>query len=213
MPILLPRNWICKWQQPDRGIGEKQHKYYVSKTFHSLKREIKMKKNILLLSTALLFSTSALADNWYIDGGAGFITFDDGTDTLSPTNIYLRGGYRVNQYFNVGLESSTTVSSDQLSGFPGMDFDVDAVTLYVRGGMPVTESVWLYAQLGRTNTELTAEYLGVQVSEDDNDTMYGLGADVDLGSKNLYLALNYSMYNNNDGVDVTAFNLGLGVRF
>lgn len=172
-----------------------------------------MKKNILLLSSVLLLSTSAFAEKWYVDGGAGFIKFDDGTDTLSPTNIYLRGGYQFNQYFNIGLESSTTVSSDQLSDFPGIDFDVDAVTFYVRGGVPVTAGIWVYAQLGRTNTELTGEYLGVQISEDNNDTMYGLGADVDLGSKNLYLALNYSMYNNNDGVDVTAFNLGLGLRF
>ncbi len=172
-----------------------------------------MKKNILLLSASLLFSTSALAENWYIDGGAGFIKFDDGTDTLSPTNLYLRGGYKINQYFNVGLESSTTVSSDQISDAPDVDFDVNAVTFYVRGGVPVTDGIWLYAQLGQTNTELTGEYLGVKVTEDDNDTMYGLGADVDLGSKNLYLALNYSMYNNNDGVDVTAFNLGLGLRF
>lgn len=166
-----------------------------------------------MLSTALLFSSSALAENWYVDGGAGFITFDDGTDSISPTNIYLRGGYKINQYFNVGLESSTTVSSDQISSVPGVDFDVDAVTLYVRGGMPVTEGIWIYGQLGRTNTKLTGEALGIKVSEDDNDTMYGLGADVNLGNKNLYLALNYSMYNNNDGVDVTAFNLGLGVRF
>ncbi len=172
-----------------------------------------MKKNIFLLSTALLFSGSALAENWYVDGGAGFIKFKDSDGTISPTNVYLRGGYKINQYFNVGLESSTTVSSDQLSDFPGVDFDVDAVTFYVRGGMPVTAGIWLYAQLGRTNTELTGEALGIKISQDDNDTMYGLGADVDLGSKNLYLALNYSMYNNNDGVDVTAFNLGLGLRF
>jgi len=172
-----------------------------------------MKKNILLLSAALLFSSSTLAENWYVDGGAGFIKFEEAGDKISPTNIYLRGGYKINQYFNIGLESSTTVSSDQVSSVPGVDFDVNTVTFYVRGGMPVTDSIWIYGQLGRTNTELTGEALGIKVSDDDNDTMYGLGADVDLGSKNLYLALNYSMYNNNDGVDVTAFNLGLGVRF
>ena len=165
------------------------------------------------MSTVLLFSTSTFAENWYIDGGAGFVKLDDGTDTISPTNIYLRGGYKINQYFDVGLESSTTVSSDQLASLPGVDFDIDVVTFYVRGGLPVNESIWIYAQLGRSNTELTAEFQGVQVSEDDNDTMYGLGAEIDLGLRSTYLALNYSAYNNNDGVDVTAFNLGIGVRF
>jgi len=172
-----------------------------------------MKKNILLLSAALLFSTSTFAENWYIDGGAGFIKLDDGIESISPTNIYLRGGYQFNQYFNIGLESSTTVSSDQLASLPGVDFDIDVVTFYVRGGLPVNESIWIYAQLGRSNTELTAEFQGLQVSEDNNDTMYGLGAEIDLGLKSTYLALNYSAYNNNDGVDVTAFNLGIGVRF
>jgi hypothetical protein len=173
-----------------------------------------MKKNILLLMTALLLSTSASAENWYIDGGAGFIKFDDGTDSISPTNIYLRGGYRINQYFNLGLESSTTVSSDQIPSIPGVDFNIDVVTFYVRGGLPVNESIWIYAQLGRSNTKLSADIPGgLSVSEDDNDTMYGLGAEIDLGLKSTYLALNYSAYNNNDGVDVTAFNLGVGIRF
>ena len=172
-----------------------------------------MIKKALLLSTTLLFSSVSFAQNWYVDGGAGFIEFDDGIDTISPTNLYIRGGYQFNQYFNIGLETSVTASSDQLSDIPGVDFDVDVVTFYVRGGVPVNESIWVYAQIGRSNTELTAEFQGIEISEDDNDTMFGLGAEIDLGSDKTYLALNYSSYNNNDGVDVTAFNIGVGLRF
>lgn len=172
-----------------------------------------MKSKILLLSLALLFSTSALSQNWYIDGGAGFIKFDDGVDTVSPTNLYLRGGYKINQHFNIGLESSGTISPDELADFPGVDFSVSAVTFYVRGGLPVNESVWLYAQLGRTNTELTVEYQDRETSLDDNDTSFAFGAEIDLGSPKTYLAVNFSGYNNNDGVDVTAINLGIGARF
>ena len=94
-----------------------------------------------------------------------------------------------------------------------MDFDVSAVTFYVRGGAPINENIWVYAQLGQTNTELSADFQGIEISVDDNDTMFGLGAEIDFGSKSTYLALNYSSYNNNDGVDATAFNLGVGVRF
>jgi len=43
--------------------------------------------------------------------------------------------------------------------------------------------------------------------------MMGLGAEIDLGDKSKYLALNYSIYNNNDGADVTGSNIGLGLRF
>ena len=172
-----------------------------------------MKKYILIFTLTSLFSTVTYAQNWYVDGGAGFIKFDDGIDSISPTNIYVRGGYQINQYFNVGLESSVTVSSDQIPDLPGVDFDIDVVTFYVRAGAPISENIWVYGQLGRANTELTAEFQGLEFSEDDDDTMYGFGAEIDLGSKATYLALNYSVYNNNDGVDVTAFNLGLGLRF
>ena len=172
-----------------------------------------MKKYLILFAMALLFNTSVHAQNWYVDGGLGLIEFDDGTDSISPTNLYIRGGYQFNQYFNLGLETSVTINSDQIDNLPGVEFDVDAVTFYVRGGVPVGESVWLYGQIGRTNTELTGEYQGVEVSEDDNDTMIGFGAEIDLGNTNTYLALNYSRYNDNDGVDVTALNLGIGVRF
>lgn len=172
-----------------------------------------MHKNITMLALLLLCGTPVQAQNWYVDGGLGFVNFDDGVDEVSPTNVYIRGGYQINRYFNLGLEATVTVSPDQIAAAPDVDFGVNAVTLYARGGIPVGESIFLYAQIGRTNTELQAEYLGVEFTTDDNDTSYGFGADIDIGSRTTYLALNYSMYNNNDGVDVTAFNLGLGVRF
>jgi hypothetical protein len=173
-----------------------------------------MNKNISILALTLFFSASIYAQNWYFDGGFSLIKFTDAADeSISPSNIYMRGGYQINQYFNVGLESSATISPDQIPSLPDVDLDVDAVTGYLRGGVPVNDSIWLYGQIGRTRTSLTAEGQGNEVSEDDSDTMFGFGAEIDLGSKSTYLALNYSIYNNNDGVDVNAFNLGIGLRF
>jgi len=171
-----------------------------------------MKKHILLLCGAMTVCSPTLAEEWYVDGGLGFVTFDDGFDKLSPTNIYIRGGYIINPNFNVGVEANVTVSPDQIPGSP-VDFSVDMGTVYVRGGAPVSDSVRIYAQLGSTNTTLTAELGGIEVSVDDNDMMMGFGAEIDLGSGSNYLAINYSIYNNNDGVDVTAFNIGAGARF
>ena len=171
------------------------------------------KKHIALFSAAMMFSTSVFCQNWYIDGGAGFVNFDDGVDEISPTNLYLRGGYRFNPYFSIGLESSVTVSPDQLPSVPDVDLSVSAVTFFLRGGVPVGESVLIYGQIGRTNTELTAEYQGLEISEDDNDTSLGFGAEIDIGNSPAYVALNYTLYNNNDGVDVTGLNIGVGARF
>ena len=159
-----------------------------------------------------MFSSPALAEDWYVDGGLGFINFDDGVDELSPTNIYIRGGYIINSNFNVGIEANVTISPDQVPGSP-VDFSVDMGTIYVRAGAPVSDTVRIYAQIGSTNTTLTGEYGGWSLSTDDSDMMLGFGADIDLGSGSTYLAVNYSIYNNNEGVDVTGFNLGIGARF
>jgi len=171
-----------------------------------------MRKNIFILCTAIMFSSPALAEDWYVDGGLGFINFDDGVDELSPTNIYIRGGYIINSNFNVGIEANVTISPDQVPGSP-VDFSVDMGTIYVRAGAPVSDTVRIYAQIGSTNTTLTGEYGGWSLSTDDSDMMLGFGADIDLGSGSTYLAVNYSIYNNNEGVDVTGFNLGIGARF
>ena len=174
-----------------------------------------MRRKIFLLPFAMLFNTSVLAGNWHVDGGAGFITLDDGLDELSPTNLYVRGGYQFNQYFNIGIESSFTISPDQIASDPDTDFDVDVVTFYVRAGAPVNKNVWLYGQIGRSNSEFTGESAGFDdISLDDDDIMLGFGAEIGLGSKSTYLALNYSIYNNNDDFfDVSALNIGVGTRF
>ncbi len=130
-----------------------------------------MKNKIILLIALMVSSSIVLAENWYVDGGLGFVKFDEGVDELSPTNIYIRGGYKINQYFNFGIEVSVTVSLDQISSAPEVDFDVDMGTIYIRSGVPVGESVQLYGQIGSSNAELSASYAGVKASVDDNDIM------------------------------------------
>lgn len=171
-----------------------------------------MKKNIYLLCATMMFSSQALAEDWYVDGGLGFVTFDDSVDEISPTNIYIRGGYIINPYVNVGIEASVTVSPDQIPGSP-VDLSVDVGTLYVRAGAPVSDTVRLYGQLGSSTTTLTGEYAGIEVSTDDSDLMMGFGAEIDLGSGSTYLAVNYSIYYGDDSVDVTGLNIGVGARF
>ena len=172
-----------------------------------------MKKFILIISISLFFCSPASARDWYIDGGVGILEFDDSSDAVSPTNLYFRGGYQFNKYFNIGLESNFTVSPDQAAVAPGVDFEVDTLTFYGRAGVPVNRYLWVYGQLGRTNTELSKSSSGGSNSEDNNDTMYGFGAEVYPFNKPVYIALNYSSYNDNGGVNVTALNLGVGYRF
>ena len=175
-------------------------------------------KYCLILIVASLSSASVSAEQWtpnqwYIDGGIGSIKFDDGYDQVTPTNIYVRGGYFINQNFNIGLESNVTTSPDQIAFAPGVDYSVNIGTLYFRVGAPVSDNVMMYAQIGSSNTELGAEYKGVKVTSSDRDTMLGAGAEIGFGAGSMYMAINYSQYNNNSGVKVTGLNLGIGTRF
>jgi len=172
-----------------------------------------MKKSLLIVS-ALLFSSSCMAEQWYVDGGLGFISMDGGGDKISPTNLYVRGGYNINSTFDVGIESSVTVSPDQIAIVPGVDvdLDIDIGTIYIRAGMPVGENTRIYGQIGSSNTTFTASAGSVSVSDDESDTMLGFGADIGL-SDSLYLALNYSQYYSDQGDTITGINVGIGTRF
>lgn len=172
-----------------------------------------MKKIISLLTLSFLFSSTASALNWYADAGFGFISFDDGTNKVSPTNIYLRGGYQLNKYFNFGLETSYTISDDSSSAAPGVDFESDIVTLYFRGGFPVHRKVWLFGQLGHAQTKLTQKSSGGSDTNSNTDLMYGIGAEIYPWKKPAYVSLGYTSYNNNGDAEVTAFTLGMGYRF
>lgn len=177
-----------------------------------------MKSKNLLLCLTMIFSTSSWAENWYADGGLGFVNYDNGVDKLSPTNLYIRSGYILNPYFNVGIEGSVTVSPDYIPGVPA-DFNVDIGTIYIRAGAPVSHTIRLYGQLGSSTTTLTSESGGVSVATDDSDIMMGLGAEVDLdldldvGNASTYVVINYSIYSDDNGTDVTGFNIGIGARF
>jgi hypothetical protein len=175
-------------------------------------------KYCLILIAASLSSASVSAEQWtpnqwYIDGGLGSVNFDDGYDQITPINIYIRGGYFINQNFNIGLESNVTISPDQISAYPGIDYSVNIGTLYFRVGAPVSDNVMMSAQIGSSNTELSAKYLNAKVSSSDRDTMLGVGAEIGFGTGSTYMAINYSQYNNNSGVKVTGLNLGIGTRF
>ena len=175
-------------------------------------------KYCLILIAASLSSASVSAEQWtpnrwYIDGGLGAVKFDDGYDQVTPTNIYIRGGYFINQNFNIGLESNVTISPDQIAFAPGVDYSVNIGTFYFRAGAPVSDNVVMYAQIGSSNTELSAEYKGTKVSSSDRDSMLGVGAEIGFGTGSMYTAINYSKYNNNSGVNVSGFNIGIGTRF
>jgi hypothetical protein len=60
--------------------------------------------------------------------------------------------------------------------------------------------------IGPTNVELTSEFGGFSISADDDDTGIGFGFEKAIDSYSI--SIDYIIYNDNDGVDVNAINLG-----
>jgi len=154
--------------------------------------------------------STGLAQGFYIGGGVSKMEFDDSFDSVSPTNMFLRGGILFNDYFDISGEMNITFSSDEISG---VDFDVDTYSIFLRGIYPATDTIRFYGKFGTANTELTASAFGTSISFDDDDMMYGAGVEVGFGQGNTYLDIDYTSYYDDDGIDVNAFNVGLGYRF
>ena len=168
-----------------------------------------MNKKLLLILLGSAISMNSYAEGWFIGGGAGFVTFDDSVDKVSPLNAYAKGGFAFNQYFDAGLEASVTLIPDEVYS---VDFDVNIVTIFMRVGAPVNDTTKIYAQIGNSNTEVTGTYGGYSLSVDDSDTSMAFGVQIDFGSNNTYFDINYSSYFDDSGAEATAFNIGVGAR-
>ena len=60
--------------------------------------------------------------------------------------------------------------------------------------------------IGPTNVKLTRVFGGFSISADDDDTGFGFGFEKAIDSYSI--SVDYIIYNDNSGVDVSAINLG-----
>jgi hypothetical protein len=160
---------------------------------------------------ALLISFTASAQDEphaYWSLGGSLLTFDDGFDSIEPKQVFGRLGYEFNANFGIGFEGGFSLIEDELFG---LDYDVSTTFFYLRGSVPIGSGSKLYAMIGPTNVELTGSVGGFSISADDDDTGIGLGFERDLGTSSFFV--DYIRYNDDEGVDVYAINLGLGARF
>ncbi|MDH5394450.1 MAG: porin family protein [Gammaproteobacteria bacterium] len=164
-----------------------------------------MKKLVSLLLMSLFFIAvplhAAPANYWSV--GGGFMTFDDSVDKIKPIQLFGRVGHDFTENFGVGLEAGFSLVEDELDA---VDYSVTSTFLYVKGSLPVGEGSKLYAMIGPTNVELSGEMGGVTVSVDDDDTGIGFGFEKILGAYSV--TADYILYNDNDGADVSAINIG-----
>jgi len=135
--------------------------------------------------------------------GGSLLTFDDGVDSIEPIQVFGRLGYDFNANIGIGVEGGFSLIDDEIGG---VDFDVSTIFFYLKGSIPVGDDAKIYAMIGPTKVELTGEFGGFSISADDDDTGFGFGFEKAIDSYSI--SVDYIIYNDNSGVDVSAINLG-----
>lgn len=209
-----------------------------------------MKKLLVAASVAALMgtATTASAESWYVFGDVGQSDYDlgapgtgftvDETDTMY--NIGL--GYRFNEnfavevgYTDLGEASiattapvSGTLFGSNFSADGRADIETDGFFLGLRGDLPVSDSVNLFAKAGLINWESDVTFTGTFTLgadsfsgtagaelADGTDPYFGFGADWKL-SENFAINAQYTMYKldvDGEDLDIDGLTVGLSYAF
>jgi hypothetical protein len=163
-----------------------------------------MNKSIIA-TILLLLSLSAYGQSGpggYFSVGGGLLSFDDGYDSVEPIQLLGRLGYDFTPNIGIGVEAGFSLIEDDLYG---VDYAVDTVFFYLKGSIPLSNNDKLYGMIGPTNVELTGSIGNISASADDDDTGMGFGYEKALGGGSAF-SIDYIIYNDNSGVDVTSIN-------
>jgi len=169
-----------------------------------------------IILASLLFvssSTSGFADpGWFFSIGGSFVSFDGDDGTVEPVNALLRGGLSINDYIDIGVETNTTLSDDDISG---VDFEVDMTFVFIKAKLQVSQDIEIYALIGPSNIELEQGSGNSTITLDDNDTGAGFGAQYFTGGGGSAFFLEYISYYDDDQFDsvsgdVTVDSLNIG---
>ena len=155
-----------------------------------------------ILFTFLIFllpsSHSFAEPAWYFSVAGSFVSFDGQDGTVDPINASLQGGLSINQYLDIGVESNTTLSDDDISG---VDFEVDIIFVYVRAKMQISENTDIYALFGSSSVELVQGSGRSALIMDDSDTGFGFGAQFFRDGRGSAYLIEYISYYDDDQFD------------
>jgi hypothetical protein len=171
-----------------------------------------VKKNLIALLVSVLSCSPSLADpGWFVGIGAGLVSSDDGSETIEPVNLYLRGGLGINERFDVGVEATSTISDD---GVGSVDYDLETTLVFFKINFDIGDSTTIYALLGSASIEITGKQGGNKLTLDDSDTAFGVGIEFWNNDSSAFVIDYISYYDDDefDGVasDLTVESLNLG---
>jgi opacity protein-like surface antigen len=175
--------------------------------------------NKVLVGLSLLISMAASAENESTYLGVGYHMGDykeDGVPSANPSALkieagkYLADNVAVEAHFILGIAEDTIT-------YQGTDIDLEvtnAMSLFLKGDVPLSEKAQVYGLIGVSKGKLQAEIpsMGYSTSEEDSGLSYGLGLDVEVSS-GVKLGGEYVVYLSEDNYDYTGINLGISKTF
>ncbi len=152
----------------------------------------------------------------YLGVGAGFFEYEeDGvSDDATLAGAYGRAGVEFIDNISGELRLGTGIGDDDVSvGGTNVTVELDYfVGAYLRGSLPVHETVKPYAIIGATEGELTASAGGFSVSASESDLSYGFGLDFLIDERST-VSVEYMSYLDKDEASVTALTASVSARF
>lgn len=182
-----------------------------------------MKKLLLTACISAIAATASANDEpvskkddfVYLTGGLGFLKYkEDGFSSASITALDIGFGTQVNDHLAIGGKFLIGVADGSVS-YQGFDIDVGldwAYTLEVKPTLPLNDRVSLYAVLGFTSGEVTADSGGYEVSDSDSGLTYGVGLYSKIDN-DFALRFEYAKYLELETADISGFNLGIQKNF
>jgi len=171
-----------------------------------------MRRTFLVGLLYVLSSSSSFAEPaWFFSASGSLVSFDGRNGSVEPINASLRGGLSINQYIDIGVESNTTLSDDDISG---VDFEVDLLFVFVKAKFRIRQDIDLYAVFGSSSIELVQGSGRSALIMDDSDTGFGFGAQFLRDGGDSAILIEYISYYDDDQFDgVSADTTVDGINF
>lgn len=169
---------------------------------------------LLTLACLTALSTHAYAeqDKGYYGLGYQKGSYENsGVPEANPGAIVFRAGSYLNQVVSIDARLALGITDDTVGA--GVDVELDtALSVFLKGDIPMTPFVNAYGLLGFTRAEVDASAGGTTVSESESGLSYGLGIEGEI-SRHTSLSVEYVQYLNEDNFEYTGINFGITTRF
>ncbi|WP_101757829.1 porin family protein [Oceanicoccus sp. KOV_DT_Chl] len=175
-----------------------------------------MKKTLLALAVSSLIAPATFAEEagntgWYIGGSYAQLDTDfDDLVEFDLAALVFNAGYKINDYIAIETRLGTGITDDDIVG---VDLELDYLWgVYAKAGIPTGTAIYPYVVLGYTKAELELSGYGYSESDSDSDTSYGIGADFSVND-NVGIFAEYMNWYDDDGVEISGFNIGASYKF